>query len=404
MKNRHCSYTKKVQRAIANLWIASLPIPLFAMETEQLVQDQVSVTTQATETQARQQPTEPVEPIEKIGIQGNWLKKREWLIKAYEITNEIQEIAAQTEQVRKSFIDAYNEINTTLDTYYKDIGLDDGKIQGLFDSIKRYLEKKQKQERASLGVAADEKLDPSMQAKIESIEEAIKPLKQQLSQLKLDMKSIEDLDKSLADRIKRVDEQIGVMQEQATNSKNIAHQMWDIIDHNKAREQYYNLKLSILEKVKAINSYLKEDLYKDFGSVIGTIKTQITRTQEQIKKLEADGLIIKNRAQRIKELKLNPEAQQSAATEKKDQIEQTAQKSAQAPGLFTKIYNAIITISTYPLDLIQWIKEKITGPKPTTQTVNARVQTSQQPIPVQPMTTPSRTPQSEALPSGAPTP
>lgn len=375
MKNWHCSYSKKMQLAIASLWIVSLPIPLFSMQAEQAAQEQTPSGPQETvqpTAQAQQQPAnvmapaaqapETVEPIEKIGTQGNWVKKREWLIKAHEVTNEIQEIVAQTEVVRKSFIDAYNEIDVTLDKYYQELGLGDGKIQGLFDNIKRYLEKKQKKEKSLLGAVGDEKPDPVLQAKIDSIDEAIKPLKQQLSQLKLDMKSIEDLDRSLTDRIKRVDEQIGVMQDLATSAKNTALQMWDIIDHNKARENYYDLKLSTLEKIKASNSYLKEDLFKDFESVIGTIKTQITRTQDQIKKLEADGLFIKDRAQRIKEFKLNPNAKPATeADEKKESQKDANQKGVQASSLLSRTYNILAYIIAFPLNIIVWIKEKIVG-------------------------------------------
>lgn len=362
MKKRHCSYSKKMQLAIANAWIVSLPIPLFSMQAEQPPSDQVSATNP--ESMAQQQPTETVEPIEKIGTQGNWVKKREWLIKAHEVTNEIQDVVAQTEQVRKTFIDAYNDIDVILDKYYQDLSLGDGKIQGLFDNIKRYLDKKQKKERALLEASIDEKPDFSLQEKIDNIGRSIKPLKQQLAQLKLDMKSIEDLGKSLADRIKRVDEQMGILQESATTAKDIANQMWNIIDHNKAREQYYNLKLSILEKAKAINVYLKEDLFKDFGSVIGTIKTQIARTQDQIKKLEADGLFIKDRAQKIQEFKREQESKQKTDAEKKESQKEPhkelAAQAVQQPSSWQKkIYDFGSAIKKYFQELVVLVKSKL---------------------------------------------
>lgn len=397
MKKRHCSYSKKMQLAIANVWIVSLPIPLFSMEAGQPPSSETPATESASV--AQQQPIdvvasaaqgpETVEPIEKIGTQGNWVKKREWLIKTHETTNEIQELVAQTEQVRKKFIDAFNDIDAILDKYYQDLSLGDGKIQGLFDNIKRYLEKKQKKERALLEASSTGKSDQFLQEKIENIGRSIKPLKDQLAQLKLDMKSIEDLGKSLVDRIKRFDEQMAILQEGATTAKSVANQMWDILDHNKAREQYYNLKLSVLEKAKAANAYLKEDLFKDFGSVIETIKTQITRTQDQIKKLEADGLIIKDRAQRVKELKLEQESKEKTETEKKD-LQNESQKKLAAPveesgsGWQAKIYNFFSGIKKHSLDFIVQLKNKIQKTKQSTPASPQTTTPTQAPVHAEP--------------------
>ena len=85
-------------------------------------------------------PDTTAEPTEKIGTSGNWIKKREWLMKANEVFGEIQDAAAQAEQVRKVFIDKFNETDTALDVYYKNLGLNEGKVTELFDSISQYLE------------------------------------------------------------------------------------------------------------------------------------------------------------------------------------------------------------------------------------------------------------------------
>lgn len=370
MKNRHCRYSKKMQLALANFWIVSLPITLFSMEAgpEAVVQETVHAESlQSSNIPAQQQPKETVEPTEKIGTQGNWVKKREWLIKAHEVTTEIQDISVQVEKTRKLFIDAYNEIDVILDDYYKQLGLDDGKIQGLFDAIKRYLDKKQKQEIEQAQTSDELQSNIALQTKIDSIQDSIKPLKQQVSQLKLDMKSIDDLDKSLTDRIKRVDDQMNTIQEIATNSKKIAHDMWSIIDHNRAREQYYELKLSLLEKTKNLQGYLQEDLFKDFQSVIATIKTQISRTQDQIKKLESDGLFIKDRAQKLKDFKqelLEEQAKREADKEKSQETE--PQKiTAQQLSWTTSVYNFLANIVGYPLAFVNWIKGKIGYTVPT---------------------------------------
>lgn len=268
------------------------------------IQQQIPMQQSMPQAMPAQQGPDTSESIEKIGIQGNWVKKREWLIKGYEALQEIQEITLRSEQTRKMYTDAYHEINNALDAYYQQLGLEEGKVHELFDNIKSYLEKKRSKEIAALGIQASEKSDPDLQAKIDIIEQSINEPKQKLEQLLLDMKSITDLDKSLSDRIKRVDEQIDFMQNETARAKEIANDMWSIIDHQKAREQYYELKHAILEKIKNIQLYLSEELYKDFEAVIATIQKQIATTEDQIKNLENTGLFIKDRAQRVKELKI----------------------------------------------------------------------------------------------------
>ena len=164
---------------------------------------------------------ETVEIPEKIGVQGNWVKKRELLLKSNEVNAQIQELAGQTEAIRKSFIDRYNTIDSVLDGYYKSIGLEQGKLQELFDDIMRYLEKKRTKTIASLGITQSQPIDPELQAKIDIIEGTINESKQQLEQLKLDMKSIEDLDHSLNERIKRLDETIGTITSEAARANDI---------------------------------------------------------------------------------------------------------------------------------------------------------------------------------------
>ncbi len=262
------------------------------------------------------------ENIEKTGLQGNWVKKREWLLKAHEVFADIQGLGAEIELIRKKFLTGLNDTDALLDGYYKSLGVDQGKTQELFEDILKYLEKKRKQDISQKSApTSDMKQDPEMAAKIDVIENYIKKSKDSLEQLKLDMESISDLGRSIVDRIKRVDERIVVVQDLLNKAQEIINDMWNIVDHNIAREKYYELSLTIFEKIKNEKSYLEQDLTADFESVIQTIQAQIDKTKENIKTLEDEGLFIQNRASRIKELKLKD-------LEKKEPSENDTQKDA----------------------------------------------------------------------------
>lgn len=365
-----------VTQTVSTVAKAQQPVthaPFIVQQPPQLPPPQLPQQTPHVIAPSQQGGPETVDSIEKIGLQGNWLKKREWLIKTHEATQEIQDLVTQAEQARKLFMDAFNDIDNALDAYYEQFGLEQGKINKLFDSINRYLSKKTQKEISAVAGENKEKIDPEIQEKIESIQNSIQPLKQQLEQLSLDMKSIEDLDNSLASRIKRVDEQMNIINDEAQRARDIAQELWDIIDHNKAREKYYEVKLAIYEKVKNIQLYLKDDLFNDFQAVIQTIKAQITKTQDQITKLESDGIFIKDRAQKVKEEKAKNSGGQSAqdqskpGTPEKKSQDSTLKAKKQAQSWYneswdwikSKLYNSSIYVIRIKDVVVNAIKQYV---------------------------------------------
>jgi DNA repair exonuclease SbcCD ATPase subunit len=339
-------------------------------------------------------------PEEKVGVQGNWVKKKEWLLKSNEVNSEIQDLAIDTESARKIFGEKYAVVDQTLDTFYKELGFQQGKIQELFDNISRYLEKKRKKEIEALGPQSkDETADKDINLKIDLLEQKINSYRTELEQLKLDMKSVEDLDKSVSDRMKRLDEQIASTLDESTRAKSMINDLWNIIDDKKARAIYYELKGSTLEKLKAINSYLKEDLVRDFDTVTETIKTHIAKTQEAIKKLEEKGFFIKNRAERVRELKVKDlealdakKADEAALLTEKPAEKKRKKQSAWYEQLYEMFINTLSTIYSWCTSLYhallgtqpQSTLKKISKPAMTSTSESPQAQVSQ---PVQPLPT-----------------
>ncbi len=242
---------------------------------------------------------------EKVGVQGNWMKKKDWLIKSNEVLDEIQTVALEIQGMRKIFNEKYHRIDEELDIFYKTVSLDQGKLQELFEELERYLEKKKKKKIEELSTVKKEEVsEKDYLLKVDLLNIEVKQQKEDLDQLKLDLKSIDDLDKSIVERIKRVDEQIAQAKELFDKATGSIEELWNIIDDKKARIIYYELKGSTLEKLKNILSYLKEDLLRDFDSVAETARTQMNKAKGSIKALEDKGFIVKNRSQRIEQLKL----------------------------------------------------------------------------------------------------
>ncbi|MCB9493683.1 MAG: hypothetical protein H6679_05415 [Epsilonproteobacteria bacterium] len=260
-------------------------------------------------------PTPPGQPIdtttqlpEQLGVQGNWVKKKKWLIAAQEVSNETQNLLMQLESLRKTFNQSYDTIDKQLDDFYQSNGIEQGGIKELFVSIQRYLEKKRK-EKIDNDTTRAVKTRKNMLIKesVDELEGEMGSLQPELEQLKLNMQSIEELDKSLTERLKKLDEQIRIAYEEAEKSKDTMQQLWDVLDDKKARSIYYELKGGTLEKIKLIHNYVSNELQQDFNNVLNTINTQIAASQGGIQNLENKGLVIQDRAQRVKEIKKTKE-------------------------------------------------------------------------------------------------
>lgn len=324
---------------------------------------------------------------------GNWIKKRDWVIKAHELNKEIQQLALEIEKNRTPFRDKFQAIDSELDAFYKSLGLDQGKLQELFDSVERYLDKKKKKETQGLSTQKEETKDRDFVSKIELVENRIKLLKEDLEQLKLDMKSIEDLDKSLTERIKRVDEQIDLAIQEATKAASNIDALWTVVSDRKAMEEYYNL-INIQAKLKSIQSYLKEDLDKDFDGVIETTKKQIAKTRDDTKKLEDKGIIIKDRSKRIEQMKLQElkqleDAKKIVPIKTKEDIVDV--RKTKTKSWFSTIYDYFVIITAKISKFFSDIWQSISSPKPAVK---------------RPLQAPSKTPltptQTTTIPSAVP--
>jgi hypothetical protein len=243
---------------------------------------------------------------------GNWVKKRTFLLKSHEVLQEINNLVAKIEKAEGNFNRKQINIQALLDNFYNQIGLDHGKVDQLFKEIVYYLDKKKRKKQEFIN-KEKEKSTISVReaiAKIEKINEKVDGLKKELEQLKLDVQSMHDLDKSLRKRVKVVHEQISRAHQLRQESEVQGEKIWDIVNHNHARKVYFDLKGSVLEQTRSIDSYVNSVLLQDFSSVVSSLENQIRKSEQTIDALEKKGIIIKQRAERVFQIKEEKQKQQ----------------------------------------------------------------------------------------------
>ena len=271
----------------------------------------------------------------QIGVQGNWVKKREWLKSSYVINDEIQNIVAQIQTMPKQYKDQFDLIDKQLDEFYKTQGFNQANSASMFGSIKKYLDNRKKfyKEQLKSGVTTQGEID------LDELLREIKDLKHQSEQLRLDIKSIYDLDRSIDERLKKLDELVKLAYDESNKASLMVEEIWNIIDDKKARTIYYQLKGDSLEKVNAIKKYVTQTLWQDFTNFIELMKTQMSKVSTSITELESKGLVIKDRAERLKDIKKVQE-------EEAKRLEELAQAKKKSDNMFwyQKLYEYIVDI------------------------------------------------------------
>lgn len=317
-----------------------MPIPQDASTQQETQDDQLSsdqgtaqqdLITQSDQDDAQTSANTVDLPDKEIGVQGNWMKKKEWLKKAYELYDQIQKLGIDIQSSRSIFNQKFNNIDDELDQFYKNYGIQQGKLDEVFASVTKFIEKKKQQELAALASERqqDKILERDYKTRIEEVEALMKNHKAQLDQLRFNMKSIEELDQSISERMKRLDEQIDNALQLINQGNTTINAMWYIIDDTIARTRYYELINNVQAPLQAIHAYLTIDLQQDFDQVIGTIRQCIAKVLDETRQLESVGFVLKNRAPRLEEIraqvKLEREkallAQQEAEKKRQEELE-----------------------------------------------------------------------------------
>jgi len=265
---------------------------------------------------------------EKIGFRGNWVKKREWLLRAKDQNDKIQTLESVVEKSQSPFREKFNKIQNELDQFYRRVGRTEGKLE----LIKRALDQREKEQAISskkppeikegpwykrllsvfldvtdwiydniVGWFVGKKEEPK-EATVE-VKEKLPAVKDKASDVMLkpnelellskDAKTVKDLDDALVKRIDKLVEQISLVNEESTRAKGLLDEIWDMIDDAKAQANFYGMKTAT-KKIKSIKDYIEGNFASDFDATIETIKKEMGRISERIGTLERAGFIAKD--------------------------------------------------------------------------------------------------------------
>lgn len=276
---------------------------------------------------------------EKIGTHGNWVKKKDFLMRSFDTQKEIEALASTIQGYRSTYQQKFNAINAELDSFYKQLGLEQGKIAELFVQLEEYLKEKKQRRIARFKQELTELREQQMA--IEQLEESLKTNKEELAQLQADMKSIEDLDKSISTRMQRSDEQITTAQKEAARTSEIIQSMWDMLDDKKAKAAYFEIKDGILHRLQTIDTYLQQELLNDVDKVGASIQAQIKKARESVKNLEEKGFLIRDRNKRLDDMNAKKAKEAADSLIQQEQVRKRA-KIETDRGFFSKLYESIV--------------------------------------------------------------
>lgn len=266
---------------------------------------------------------------EEIGYQGNWVKKKEWVREAEDVELQIQGLIAGITAQRSGFYDTkFAQAEKALDDFYMKNKVEKGCLDGLIEGAEKTIT----QRRAELIEALKTK---NPQAALDdlavfAINEQVAALKALLEQVKVDIESINEIDRAFEVRFKAIDDIIAKTMGSRLEAQRYLQQIYYILDDKKVRERVYKIK-EILEQVKAVDAYLKNDLASDFEKLIATMNQQIEKTIASIKELEAKGVPLK---QAVDKLVVTPEPKVSE--HKKELKAEVTQDTQSAPPVVEK--------------------------------------------------------------------
>lgn len=305
---------------------------------------------------------------EEQGDTGNWLKKKEWVKQARELDSAIQELVLEAQTAKVALYKSKGTgIAEELENFHKEVGMGYGEIDAIVAQVQEYLDKRiakaqQLKNDESVVRPSGEVVAP---LSVYELQDQVDARKLELEQFKLDMKYIADLDKALSERINKVDEMVTYVFDHAKQAGEILTKMWHIVDHNKARLRYYEMN-DHYEKIKAATAYIKNDLSENFDKISAEIKNQMAKCLESIKKLEDKDLIIKNRQQRVEDLKAQKKSEEQARIEAEKKSNKPRKKVQAAPDFWS--FEGISAAANDAIgNFFEWVGSFISGAPKTIQ-------------------------------------
>ncbi|MBT4594483.1 hypothetical protein HOD08_01235, partial [bacterium] len=228
-------------------------------------------------------------PPQKVGLRGNWVKKRTWLIEARKQEERALGAAEAIGEVHQKIIGGEaGKIDNDFDEFYRKLGSERGKVSELMESLEQKLLKQEEAIAKVSGSSAIEYDNYDDQDKLHAH-------KGDLEQTKMDLQALVDLDHV-------INEHVGLFKKYAQGTVTdideigkLIDSMMPMFDHEKARTIFYKVK-GISEKVVALKEFLSDKLNSNFKSEVDKARSQMKKAEESVSKIERKILEIGKRA------------------------------------------------------------------------------------------------------------
>lgn len=257
-----------------------------------------------------------------IGDSGNWVKKRLWVKQAQASNDSLQKDVTAIQSIRSKFYEVYQSYEAASNQFYLTKGFVRGKVAELVQDMHAEV-KDEKDTRIAKAKAKSEEDDMPLNyydVQIEAIEDDVKRFERELKQFELDMNAISEVDQSLSKRLEVLDKHITESTSLAKQGATTLEEMWWMIDDNKARDAYYEIK-GLAERSASIKEYLEGPLLSDLKKVGETLKEHIGHIEEQISSLEQRGIIVEHRAERLEQRRIEREKIEKLLAEEREREE-----------------------------------------------------------------------------------
>ncbi len=264
--------------------------------------------------------------LDKNGLRGNWVKKLAWLKQAAEAHAEIISLKKEVLSLRSTAYEPkISSMREVIQKFYVASNRDGGIGSSVLllqndvdDKLKKLLD---------LSKRADlENFQQNVRFKIYDAEDKLSVSKNKLSLLKMDIGVVDDLYKTFQERVALLDSYIKKAVEIEAAAEAKAEELFFVVDHDKARDIFMYVQ-GIVDQMKAIHKYIKEDAFKLFDSEQTSLTKETSRLSEELDKIKNEintfskdisaleqsvGLVKTEVKADVKDLSLDVEAKESA--------------------------------------------------------------------------------------------
>ena len=267
---------------------------------------------------------------------GNWVLKRVWWEKAEKVFGTIMSYNSQVSDQQMNYFGARNDVDKQLDEGKRKLNL------SLLDISKviSYL----------LGLVGSETVSEADEAG-NSFKGTVLENKEKLESLQADIELLHKLDEDLDSVIVKVIDQTHKCSDYEAKAWEDFKQIGRVLNDMKAKELYGQV-VNYRKNIKAVLSYLQNDLKSSFDALMAQAKNKISDIEKVTKELHSGGIDL------VYELKAMDEGVSVAGDTADDQDEEPApKKSKKASGIWAVVLKSLKSL----LDALLWLPRKFMG-------------------------------------------